>query len=149
MYRIFILVGELILNSLPCASTGSILTPTHHQFLKIRQSRFRKKGPKGTRRLKTSAEIIQKAAEQMDKVRRCGSCRRVGHNRRRCPRLLTRTSSAHENDLNEGMADEHEHTSEQLAAIGHSGSEEGVAIYDSDDGNNGDNGGVGHDDEDQ
>ncbi|KAK9426959.1 hypothetical protein V1505DRAFT_381797 [Lipomyces doorenjongii] len=38
--------------------------------------------PKGTRRLKTSAEVVQKAADRMEKVRRCGSCHKIGHNRR-------------------------------------------------------------------
>ncbi|KAK9489852.1 hypothetical protein V1508DRAFT_442307 [Lipomyces doorenjongii] len=36
---------------------------------------------KGTRRLKTSAEVVQKAADRMEKVRRCGSCHKIDHNR--------------------------------------------------------------------
>ncbi|KAK9312357.1 hypothetical protein V1524DRAFT_341302, partial [Lipomyces starkeyi] len=46
----------------------------------------RRKGrPRGTRRLPTSAEIVQRAVDRVEKVRRCGSCRRVGHTRRTCP----------------------------------------------------------------
>ncbi|KAK9311602.1 hypothetical protein V1524DRAFT_450218 [Lipomyces starkeyi] len=35
----------------------------------------------------TSAEKIQKAADRIEKVRRCKSCSKVGHNRRTCPKL--------------------------------------------------------------
>ncbi|KAK9427569.1 hypothetical protein V1505DRAFT_417432 [Lipomyces doorenjongii] len=49
----------------------------------------RKGRRKGTRRLKTPAEVVQKAADRMEKVRRCGSCHKIGHNRRRCPGLLS------------------------------------------------------------
>ncbi|KAK9331883.1 hypothetical protein V1520DRAFT_368205 [Lipomyces starkeyi] len=46
----------------------------------------RRKGrPRGTRRLSTSAEIVQRAADRAERVRRCGSCRMVGHTRRTCP----------------------------------------------------------------
>ncbi|KAK9367886.1 hypothetical protein V1509DRAFT_565580, partial [Lipomyces kononenkoae] len=45
----------------------------------------RKGRPRGTRRLPTSAEIVQRAADRAERVRRCGSCRKVGHTRRRCP----------------------------------------------------------------
>ncbi|KAK9483020.1 hypothetical protein V1527DRAFT_474392 [Lipomyces starkeyi] len=34
----------------------------------------------GTRRLRTSAEITQKDADRVEKVRRCGSCHKAGHN---------------------------------------------------------------------
>ncbi|KAK9327708.1 hypothetical protein V1520DRAFT_393680 [Lipomyces starkeyi] len=36
-------------------------------------------------RRKDSAEIVQQAADRAERVRRCGSCRRVGHTRRTCP----------------------------------------------------------------
>ncbi|KAK9311121.1 hypothetical protein V1524DRAFT_371678, partial [Lipomyces starkeyi] len=45
----------------------------------------RKGRPKGPQRLQTSAEKIQKAADRIEKVRRCKSCSKVGHNRRTCP----------------------------------------------------------------
>ncbi|KAK9371900.1 uncharacterized protein V1513DRAFT_454017, partial [Lipomyces chichibuensis] len=114
-----------------------------YQFLKIHLSRFRER-PRGTRRLKTSAEIVQKAADRMNRVRRCGSCRRVGHNRRRCPRLLSKMPSANEIDLDEEMAENHEDTSEQLADVGDSGSSKDVAV---DDGDDSDNGGEGHEED--
>ncbi|KAK9481801.1 hypothetical protein V1527DRAFT_499535 [Lipomyces starkeyi] len=39
--------------------------------------------PRGTRRLATSAEIVQRAGDRTERVRRCGSCRRqsTGHTR--------------------------------------------------------------------
>ncbi|KAK9238485.1 hypothetical protein V1525DRAFT_111213 [Lipomyces kononenkoae] len=47
----------------------------------------RKGRPKGTRRLQTSAEVVQRTTDRIEKVRRCGSCKITGHNRRTCPRL--------------------------------------------------------------
>ncbi|KAK9428581.1 hypothetical protein V1505DRAFT_287553, partial [Lipomyces doorenjongii] len=47
----------------------------------------RKGRPKGTRRLQTSAEVVQKTTDRIEKVRRCGSCKMPGHNRRKCPKL--------------------------------------------------------------
>ncbi|KAK9327764.1 hypothetical protein V1520DRAFT_298793 [Lipomyces starkeyi] len=49
----------------------------------------RKGRPKGTRRLQTSAEVVQKIADRIEKVRRCGSCKNTGHDRRKCPKLLS------------------------------------------------------------
>ncbi|KAK9333648.1 hypothetical protein V1520DRAFT_331327 [Lipomyces starkeyi] len=43
-------------------------------------------------------EIIQKVADRIEKVRRCGSCHRVGHNRRKCPKLLNQHSSSQGTD---------------------------------------------------
>ncbi|KAK9329157.1 hypothetical protein V1520DRAFT_343998 [Lipomyces starkeyi] len=40
----------------------------------------RKGRPNGTRRLQTPAEV---------KVRQCGSCKNTGHDRRKCPKLLS------------------------------------------------------------
>ncbi|KAK9326621.1 hypothetical protein V1520DRAFT_394395 [Lipomyces starkeyi] len=42
----------------------------------------RKGRPKGTRRLQTSAEVVQKMTDRVEKVRRCGSCKKTGHDRR-------------------------------------------------------------------
>ncbi|KAK9350479.1 hypothetical protein V1523DRAFT_355313, partial [Lipomyces doorenjongii] len=71
--------------------------------------------PKATRRLKTSAEVVQKAADRMEKVRRCGSCHKIGYNRHRCPGLLSESSQAtgtkeraHVTDDNEAMTEEDE-----------------------------------------
>ncbi|KAK9426972.1 hypothetical protein V1505DRAFT_381726 [Lipomyces doorenjongii] len=64
----------------------------------------RKGRPKGTRMLQTSAEIVQHAADQMAKVRRCGSCHKAGHNRRKCPKLLNNQSQLV--GENESRADE-------------------------------------------
>ncbi|KAK9344644.1 hypothetical protein V1522DRAFT_437200 [Lipomyces starkeyi] len=50
----------------------------------------RKGRPRGTRRLAISAEIVQRAADRTERVRRCGSCRRFGHTRRTCPIRKTR-----------------------------------------------------------
>ncbi|KAK9249676.1 hypothetical protein V1507DRAFT_469955 [Lipomyces tetrasporus] len=47
----------------------------------------RKGRPRGTRPLKTSAEIVQIATARIKKLRRCGSCKNTGHNRRKCPKL--------------------------------------------------------------
>ncbi|KAK9328013.1 hypothetical protein V1520DRAFT_347296 [Lipomyces starkeyi] len=47
----------------------------------------RKGRPKGTRRLPTSAETTQRVSDRIEKVRRCRSCHRIGHNRRTCPKL--------------------------------------------------------------
>ncbi|KAK9489198.1 hypothetical protein V1508DRAFT_458636 [Lipomyces doorenjongii] len=44
--------------------------------------------PKGTRRFQTSAEIVQKTTDSIEKVGRCGSCKMPGHNRRKCPQLF-------------------------------------------------------------
>ncbi|ODQ68873.1 hypothetical protein LIPSTDRAFT_76620 [Lipomyces starkeyi NRRL Y-11557] len=46
----------------------------------------RKGRPKGTRRLQTSAEVVQKMTDRVEKVRRCGSCKKTGHDRRNCPK---------------------------------------------------------------
>ncbi|KAK9350350.1 hypothetical protein V1523DRAFT_442675 [Lipomyces doorenjongii] len=43
--------------------------------------RARKRLPKGTRRLRTSAATAQRVSDRVEKVKRCGSCHRVGHNR--------------------------------------------------------------------
>ncbi|KAK9483685.1 hypothetical protein V1527DRAFT_521146 [Lipomyces starkeyi] len=40
--------------------------------------------PKGTQRIPTAAETSQRVADRIEKVRRCGSCNRVGHNRETC-----------------------------------------------------------------
>ncbi|KAK9384951.1 hypothetical protein V1515DRAFT_609608, partial [Lipomyces mesembrius] len=95
------------------SSSGEFIL-TDYQSFKIRRSHFRLKGrPRGTWRLKTSAEIVQKAADRMEKVRRFGSCHKIGHNRRRCPGLLREWSQAtgtkervHVTDNNEAMAEE-------------------------------------------
>ncbi|KAK9312140.1 hypothetical protein V1524DRAFT_340926, partial [Lipomyces starkeyi] len=47
----------------------------------------RKGRPRGTRRLKTSAETVQIATDRIEKVRQCGSSKNTGHNRRKCPKL--------------------------------------------------------------
>ncbi|KAK9371919.1 uncharacterized protein V1513DRAFT_460991 [Lipomyces chichibuensis] len=52
----------------------------------------RKGRPRGTRRLKTSAEVAQHVADQVAKVRRCGTCHEAGHNKRKCPKVLNRQS---------------------------------------------------------
>ncbi|KAK9481836.1 hypothetical protein V1527DRAFT_522421 [Lipomyces starkeyi] len=44
--------------------------------------------PRRTRRLQTSAEIVQRA----ERVRHCGSCHQAGHNRRSCGRLAESTA---------------------------------------------------------
>ncbi|KAK9311605.1 hypothetical protein V1524DRAFT_418851 [Lipomyces starkeyi] len=63
------------------------------RVLKDPQAALPRKGrPRGTRRLRTSAEVIQKATDRMEKVRRCGSCHKVGHNRRRCLGLSNKES---------------------------------------------------------
>ncbi|KAJ8100241.1 hypothetical protein POJ06DRAFT_209530 [Lipomyces tetrasporus] len=49
---------------------------------------LRKGRPRGTRRLPTSAEIVQRAADSAENVRRCRLCKRTGHNKRTCPRVL-------------------------------------------------------------
>ncbi|KAK9327713.1 hypothetical protein V1520DRAFT_373884 [Lipomyces starkeyi] len=62
------------------------LDPSAIACLKNPAVLVRRKGrPRGTRRLPTSAEIVQRAADRVEKMRRCGSCRRVGHTRRKCP----------------------------------------------------------------
>ncbi|KAK9489192.1 hypothetical protein V1508DRAFT_326076, partial [Lipomyces doorenjongii] len=62
--------------------------------LKDPQSALPRKGrPRGTRRLRTSAEIIQQDTDRIEKVRRCGSCHKVGHTRRKCTKLLNQQSS--------------------------------------------------------
>ncbi|KAK9312790.1 hypothetical protein V1522DRAFT_437744 [Lipomyces starkeyi] len=53
----------------------------------------RKGRPRGTRRLQTSAEIIQKVADGIEKVRRCRSCHKAGHTRHKCSNLLDQQSS--------------------------------------------------------
>ncbi|ODQ70389.1 hypothetical protein LIPSTDRAFT_74674 [Lipomyces starkeyi NRRL Y-11557] len=40
------------------------------------------------------SQIIQKDADRIEKVRRCGSCHKVGHNRRKCPKLLNQHLSS-------------------------------------------------------
>ncbi|KAK9427103.1 hypothetical protein V1505DRAFT_402732 [Lipomyces doorenjongii] len=64
----------------------------------------RKGRPKGTRRLQTSAEVVQKTADRIEKVRRCGSCKNTGHDRRKCPKLLTNLITTE----NDGTAKEQE-----------------------------------------
>ncbi|KAK9481709.1 hypothetical protein V1527DRAFT_502447 [Lipomyces starkeyi] len=63
----------------------------------------RKGRPKGTRRLQTSAEVVQKFADRIEKVRRCGSCKNTGHDRRKCPKLLSNLMTTD----NEATAIEH------------------------------------------
>ncbi|KAK9348533.1 hypothetical protein V1522DRAFT_456196 [Lipomyces starkeyi] len=45
----------------------------------------RKRRPRESRRLATSADIVQRVADRTKRVRRCGSGKRVGHTRRTCP----------------------------------------------------------------
>ncbi|KAK9327603.1 hypothetical protein V1520DRAFT_348386, partial [Lipomyces starkeyi] len=57
-------------------------------FVKVPPLASARKGrPKGTRRLPTSAETTQRVSDRIEKVRRCRSCNRIGHNRRTCPKL--------------------------------------------------------------
>ncbi|KAK9362205.1 hypothetical protein V1504DRAFT_474501 [Lipomyces starkeyi] len=73
----------------------------------------RKGRPRGTRRLNTSAETVQIATDRIEKVRRRGSCKNTGHNRRKCPKL----SSNLTNTENETTATEQdERTTQQLVA---------------------------------
>ncbi|KAK9329045.1 hypothetical protein V1520DRAFT_370686 [Lipomyces starkeyi] len=80
------------------------ITPQHLQpdvlsVLKDPQSALPRKGRlRGTRRLQTSAEIIQKVADRTEKVRGCGSYHKVGHNRRKCPKLLNQHSLSQSTD---------------------------------------------------
>ncbi|KAK9365992.1 hypothetical protein V1509DRAFT_655066 [Lipomyces kononenkoae] len=48
----------------------------------------RKGRPKGTPRLQTSAEVVQRTADRIEKVSRCGSCKETGHNRLRTTRQI-------------------------------------------------------------
>ncbi|KAK9238951.1 hypothetical protein V1525DRAFT_68283 [Lipomyces kononenkoae] len=66
----------------------------------------RKGRPRGTRRLQTSAEIVQRA----ESVRRCGSCHQAGHNRRSCGKLRAKSTAMHEGDIaiTGGISDIHD-----------------------------------------
>ncbi|KAK9367338.1 hypothetical protein V1509DRAFT_566902 [Lipomyces kononenkoae] len=70
----------------PLTVPGQNLDPSVIAGIKDPEVLVTRKGrPRGTRRLPTSAEIVQRAADRVERVRRCGSCRKVGHTRRRCP----------------------------------------------------------------
>ncbi|KAK9357530.1 hypothetical protein V1504DRAFT_361991, partial [Lipomyces starkeyi] len=70
------------------------LEPSVLSGLKDPEVLLKRKGrPRGTRRLEMSAEIVQKAADRTEKVRRCGSCHKAGHNRRTCPELHPQSST--------------------------------------------------------
>ncbi|KAK9342440.1 hypothetical protein V1522DRAFT_416156 [Lipomyces starkeyi] len=114
------------------------------RVLKDPQASLPRKGrPRGTRRLRTSAEVIQNATDRMEKVRRCGSCHKVGHNRRRCPGLSnkeslqgrsdTESTLAAATDDNEATAEENEHTSEKWDAIDDAAPEDDVTSDEADD----------------
>ncbi|KAK9359559.1 hypothetical protein V1504DRAFT_457629 [Lipomyces starkeyi] len=78
-------------------------------LLKGRRGRHR-----GTRRLETSAEIVQKAADRTEKVRRCGFCHKAGHNCRTCPELHPQSSTGkHEGHV----ANTDRHASQQPDAV--------------------------------
>ncbi|KAK9311772.1 hypothetical protein V1524DRAFT_411389 [Lipomyces starkeyi] len=104
------------------------------RVLKDPQASLPRKGrPRGTRRLRTSAEVIQNATDRMEKVRRCGSCYKVGHNRRRCPGLSNKDTLAAATDDNEATAEENEHTSEKWDAIDDAAPEDLVTGDEADD----------------
>ncbi|KAK9358762.1 hypothetical protein V1504DRAFT_261927 [Lipomyces starkeyi] len=90
----FILAGEFS-PLLPALNiTSQNLQPDVLSVLKDPQGALSRKGrPRRTRRLQTSAEIIQKVADRIEKVRRCGSCHKGGHTRRKCPKFLTQQPS--------------------------------------------------------
>ncbi|KAK9333168.1 hypothetical protein V1520DRAFT_367105 [Lipomyces starkeyi] len=67
----------------------------------------RKARPRGTRRLPTSAEIVQRAADRVENVRRCGLCKGPGHNKRTCPKVLMSNQSPMANDTREGVLPAH------------------------------------------
>ncbi|KAK9371611.1 uncharacterized protein V1513DRAFT_434491 [Lipomyces chichibuensis] len=79
--------------SILSTSRGSKLILTDLLVLKDPSVELPRKGrPRGTRRLKASAEIVQHAAAHVAKVRRCGTCHEAGHNQRKCPKVLNRQS---------------------------------------------------------
>ncbi|KAK9361521.1 hypothetical protein V1504DRAFT_432619 [Lipomyces starkeyi] len=61
----------------------------------------RKGRPKGTRRLPTSSEIVQKAADRVENVRRCKVCKGTGHNKLTFPKVLKARLSAMANETEE------------------------------------------------
>ncbi|KAK9327850.1 hypothetical protein V1520DRAFT_393572 [Lipomyces starkeyi] len=63
--------------------TSQHLQPDVLSVLKDPQSALPRKGP----------EIMQKVADRIGKVRRCGSHHKIGHTRRKCPKLLNQQSS--------------------------------------------------------
>ncbi|KAK9327973.1 hypothetical protein V1520DRAFT_266644, partial [Lipomyces starkeyi] len=75
----------------------------------------RKGRPRGTRRLQTSAEIVQKA----ERVRHCGSCHPAGHNRRSCGRLRAESTAMHEHGIviTAGISDIHDRANHQPDAV--------------------------------
>ncbi|KAK9390081.1 hypothetical protein V1515DRAFT_613559 [Lipomyces mesembrius] len=76
----------------------------------------RKGRPKGTRRLQTSAEIVQR----QERVQHCGSCHQAGHNRRRCGSLRAESTAMHEHGIviTGGISDIHDQANHQPDAYG-------------------------------
>ncbi|KAK9313733.1 hypothetical protein V1524DRAFT_448709 [Lipomyces starkeyi] len=91
----------------------------HPQFSPHIDAEMLKGRRRGTRRLKTSAETVQIATDRIKKVRRCGSCKNTGHNRRKCPQHLSNVTTTE----NETTATEQvERTTQQLVASDDAGS---------------------------
>ncbi|KAK9328269.1 hypothetical protein V1520DRAFT_226936 [Lipomyces starkeyi] len=63
----------------------------------------RKGRPRGTPRFATSAEIVQQAADRTERVRLCGSCRKVVHTRRTCP-IPVHQSTGHTREGQSGFS---------------------------------------------
>ncbi|KAK9328776.1 hypothetical protein V1520DRAFT_280695 [Lipomyces starkeyi] len=78
----------------------------------------RKGRPRGTRRLPTSAEIVQRAADRVENVRRCGLCKGPGHNKRTCPKVLMSNQSSMANDTGEGVPPAQGASEDQFGSIG-------------------------------
>ncbi|KAK9330744.1 hypothetical protein V1520DRAFT_369314 [Lipomyces starkeyi] len=72
-----------------CTITTRFLLPCSHQIVLGRPIDVTAIHPRWMVQLTlpTSAEKVQKAADRIEKVRRCKSCTKVGHNRRTCPKL--------------------------------------------------------------
>ncbi|KAJ8100814.1 hypothetical protein POJ06DRAFT_295671 [Lipomyces tetrasporus] len=81
--------------------------------------------------LPRKAEAVQIATDQIEKVRRCGSCKNTGHNRRKCPKLLSNLTTT-ENGTT--AKDQEEGISQQLVTSNDADflGDEGTAGYDHD-----------------